>query len=71
MSIHIDDPAHVTALLISGQWIGVDPGSLHRHEPPRGSSGTTELVYEWTHGGSQYLALASEVSAVQVRAADA
>ena len=71
MSVHIDDPTHVTAVLISGTWVGVDPGSLHQHVPPRGSSGSTELVYEWTHGGFSYLALGADIKAVQMRPAPA
>jgi hypothetical protein len=67
MSVHIDHPTHVTALLISGTWVGVDQGSLHRHQPRAGTSGTTELVYEWTHGGFTYLTLGADIKAVQMR----
>ena len=69
MSVHIDELTRVTALLVSGQWIGVDPGSLHRYQPPRQASGTTELVYEWSQAGFDYLALAADVKAVQLRPA--
>ena len=67
MAVHIDVLAEVTALLISGHWIGVGDGSLRRHQPPKHSSGSTELTYEWTHAGFTYLALAADVQAVQLR----
>ena len=66
MSVHIDDVGRVDALLIDGNWLGVDPGSLRRHMPVNRSSATTAIVYFWTFASSEFIASASDVKAVRL-----
>jgi hypothetical protein len=51
VSIHIDNVGQVDALLIDGNWLGVDPGSLHRYMPANRSSASGAVVYRWNFAG--------------------
>lgn len=66
MSVHIDDVGRVDALLIDGNWLGVDPGSLARHMPMNRSSATNAVIYRWTFADAAFLASASDVKAVRL-----
>ena len=66
MSAHIDQPERVDALLISGTWLGVEPGTLERHQRESRSSISTEVVYDWKFGGSDFMAAAADVKAVRM-----
>lgn len=66
MSVHIDNAKEVTALLIAGSWLGVDKGSLERKDPVHGSSGSTNVIYRWVHGGYRYQAMAADIIAIQM-----
>ena len=65
MSVHIENPKNVTALLVAGTWLGVEQGTLERQDPAHGSSGSTEITYRWSHAGYRYAAKAGDVRAVQ------
>lgn len=66
MSVHIDEVRRVNALLIGGNWLGVDPGTLQRHMPVGRSSVTSAVVYRWTFAASEFMAAASDVQAVRL-----
>lgn len=65
MSLHIDDPAKVDGVLISGCWIGVDPGTLQRVSERR-SSISSEVSYRWTLAEHVYMATAGDIKAVRL-----
>jgi len=66
VSVHIDDVGRVDALLIDGNWLGVDPGSMRRHMPMNRSSSTTSVVYFWTFAAHEFMASAEDVRAVRL-----
>jgi hypothetical protein len=66
VSIHIDEVGRVDALLIDGNWLGVDPGTLQRHMPMNRSSSTTAVVYRWSFAGQEFMTSAEDVRAVRL-----
>ena len=70
MSVHIDDVARVDALLVDGNWLGVDVGSLQRNAPQSRSSSSSAVVYHWTYSGHTFIAAASDVSAIRLAPAE-
>ena len=66
MSVHIDEVGRVDALLIDGNWLGVDPGTLQRHMPMNRSSATNAVIYRWTFAGHEFMASAADVKAVRL-----
>lgn len=66
MSVHIEDPGRTVALLIYGNWIDVDPGTLERYTPEHRSSTSTGVMYRWGHGDFTYMAMAADVKAVRL-----
>jgi len=66
VSIHIEEVGRVDALLIDGNWLGVDPGSLQRHMPMNRSSSTTAVVYRWSFASQEFMASAEDVRAVRL-----
>lgn len=66
VSVHIDDVGRVDALLIDGNWLGVDPGSLNRHMPMNRSSATSAVVYRWTFASAEFMASAADVKAIRL-----
>lgn len=66
VSVHIEEVGRVDAVLISGTWLGVDPGSLQRHMPMNRSSATNAVIYRWTYATHEFIASASDVQAVRL-----
>jgi len=66
VSVHIDDVGRVDALLIDGNWLGVDPGTLQRHMPVNRSSATNAVVYHWTFADAEFMASAADVKAIRL-----
>jgi hypothetical protein len=66
VSIHIDEVGRVDALLIDGNWLGVDPGTLQRNMPINRSSSTTAVVYRWSFAGQEFMTSAEDVRAVRL-----
>lgn len=66
MSIHIDEVGRVDALLIDGNWLGVEPGTLQRHMPVNRSSSTNAVVYRWSFANQEFMASAEDVRAVRL-----
>jgi len=66
VSVHIDDVGRVDALLIDGNWLGVDPGTLQRHMPVNRSSATNAVVYHWMFASAEFMASAADVKAIRL-----
>jgi len=66
VSVHIDEVGRVDAVLVDGNWLGVDQGSLARHVPVNRSSATNAVIYRWTFAEADFLASAEDVKAVRM-----
>jgi|GEM_PF-2394095 len=66
VSVHIDDLNRVDALLVDGNWLGVDPGSMQRYVPPSRSSNTNAVIYHWIFASSEFMASAADIRAVRM-----
>lgn len=66
MSVQIEDLGLVDGLLIYGNWVEVDKGTLERYMPEHRSSSSTGVMYRWRSGDHEFLAMAADVKAVRV-----
>lgn len=66
VSVHIDEPGRVDAMLVDGNWLGVDPGSLQRHLPVNRSSVSNAVIYIWRFASHDFMASAEDVKAVRL-----